>query len=62
MGTYTYTVLYMDQEVSSAEAERFEDAREEALASVPSMYPCDELTFIASSSGVIGQVTGPCYL
>lgn len=61
--TYTYTVLYQDAEIAFAEADRFEDAREEALSSVSSMYPRDELTFIANcSSGVIGQVTGPCYL
>lgn len=63
MTTYTYTVVYMDSEIAFAEAERFEDARAEALESVPNYYPREDLMFIANcSSGVVSQVTGPCYL
>lgn len=59
---YTYTVLYMDSEVSFGEGESFEYAREEALENVPAMYPQEDLMFSATcNNGMIGEVTGPCY-
>jgi hypothetical protein len=63
MATYTYTVICMDAEIACAEAERFEDARIEALSNVDAMYPREDLEFIANcSTGAVGQVSGPCYL
>ncbi len=63
MANFTYTVLYGDEEVASEQGESFEYCRETALEAVPSYYPREELTFSATcDTGVIGQVTGPCYL
>lgn len=63
MANFTYTVLYMDSEVSSSEGETFEYARETALEDVPAFYPRDELEFVATcDSGPISHVSGPCYL
>lgn len=62
MATYTYTVLYFDAEVSSAEANSFEFARDEALSEVPDFYPKRDLTFISTCDvGVLREVSGPCF-
>jgi hypothetical protein len=69
MANYTYTVIFMDSEIAFGEGESFEYAREEALGQVfnpsgiASMYPRDDLEFISTcDSGVIGSVSGPCFL
>jgi hypothetical protein len=63
MATYTYTVIYMDSEIAFGEGESFEYAREEALEQISEMYPRDDLEFISTcDTGVIGSVSGPCFL
>lgn len=63
---FTFTILFQDAEVACAEAERFEDAREQAIEEAregfyaPVLRDCE---FSATSDrGVIGQVTGPLFL
>ena len=63
MANYTYTVIYMDSEIAFGEGESFEYARDEALGQVSGMYPRDDLEFVSTcDSGVIGSVSGPCFL
>jgi hypothetical protein len=63
MATYTYTVLYQGAEIATSEGMSFEWAREEALSDVSSMYPRDELEFVATcDTGVVRHISGPCYL
>lgn len=63
---YTFTILFQDAEVACAEAERFEDARTEAIAEASEGFYASVLRdceFSATCSrGVIGQVTGPLFL
>lgn len=63
---YTFTILFQDTEVAYAEAERFEDAREQAISDAREGFYASVLSdceFSATSSrGVIGQVTGPLFL
>ncbi|KWA35772.1 hypothetical protein WT41_01605 [Burkholderia territorii] len=60
---YTFTILYQDAEIAFAEAERFEDAREQAIEEVRKGFYASVLpdcTFSANAaSGVIRNVTGP---
>lgn len=63
---FTFTILYQGAEVACAEAERFEDAREQAIEEAsegfyaPMLRDC---TFSAIGvCGAIGRVTGPLFL
>ena len=60
---FTYSILYQGCEVACAEAERFEDAREQAINdAVETIYgdALDECEFVATcDTGVIGTVSGP---
>jgi hypothetical protein len=63
---YNFTILFDGAEVACAEAERFEDARREAIADARQGFYASVLRdceFSATCSrGVIGQVTGPLFL
>jgi hypothetical protein len=63
---YNFTILFEDCEVACAEAERFEDAREQALEDARDGFYASVLrdcTFEATSSqGVISHVAGPLFL
>jgi hypothetical protein len=63
---FNFTILFQGAEVACAEAERFEDARAEAIEEARGGFygsvlrDCD---FSATSDrGVISQVTGPLFL
>ena len=63
---YTFTILFQDAEVACAEAERFEDARAEAIEEArqgfyaPVLRDCE---FSATSDrGVIREVSGPLFI
>ena len=63
---FNFTILFQGCEVACAEAERFEDAREQAIAEASEGFyrsvlgNCD---FSATSDrGVISQVTGPLFI
>jgi hypothetical protein len=63
---YTFTILYQDAEIAWAEADRFEDARQDAIEQASNGFyngVLRECTFSATASrGVIGNVTGPLFL
>ncbi|KAK46373.1 hypothetical protein BG58_11150 [Caballeronia jiangsuensis] len=63
---HNFTILYEDAEVAHAEAERFEDAREQALFDLfNSIYAevANDCTFSATHpTHVIHKVTGPLFL
>ena len=63
---FTFTILFQDAEVSCAEAERFEDAREQAIEEASEGFYASVLrdcTFSATATrGVISRVTGPLFL
>lgn len=62
---FTYTILHDDAEVACAQAERFEDAREQALDQArESFYEhvLGDCTFVATATrGPIARVTGPLF-
>jgi hypothetical protein len=63
---YNFTILFEDSEVACAEAERFEDARAQAIDEAREGFYASVLrdcTFAATSSqGVIREVTGPLFI
>jgi hypothetical protein len=63
---YNFTILFQGSEVACAEAERFEDARQQAIDEAREGFYASVLRdceFSATSSrGAIGQVTGPLFL
>lgn len=63
---FTFTILYQDAEVACAEADRFEDAREQAIEEASDGFYASALrdcTFSATASqGAIRHVTGPLFL
>lgn len=63
---FAFTILYQDAEVACAEAERFEDAREQAIEEAREGFYASALrdcTFSATCSrGAVRHVTGPLFL
>ncbi|TAM07227.1 MAG: hypothetical protein EPN70_03380 [Paraburkholderia sp.] len=63
---FTFTILYQDAEVACAEAERFEDAREQAIEEARDGFYASVLRDCQFSStsdrGVIRKVTGPLFI
>jgi hypothetical protein len=63
---FNFTILYQDAEVACAEAERFEDAREQAIEEARNSFYADvldECGFESTcSASVIGSVSGPLSL
>ncbi|PXW28230.1 hypothetical protein [Paraburkholderia caballeronis] len=63
---YTFTILFQDAEVACAEAERFEDAREQAIDEARDGFYASVLPDCEFSAtcdhGVIGRVTGPLFI
>ncbi|MEZ7524039.1 hypothetical protein [Burkholderia vietnamiensis] len=63
---YTFTILYQGAEVACAEADRFEDAREQAIDEARDGFYAPVLRDCEFSStcdrGVIANVTGPLFI
>lgn len=63
---YTFTILYQDAEVACAEADRYEDAREQAIEEAREGFYASvlhECQFSATCyQGPIARVTGPLFL
>lgn len=63
---YNFTILFQGAEVAWATADRFEDARKQAIDEASEGFYASVLRdceFSATCSrGVIGQVTGPLFL
>lgn len=63
---FTFTILYHDAEIAWAEAERFEDARQQAIQDAGNGFYNGALrncTFSAvSDRGVVRQITGPLFV
>lgn len=63
---FNFTILFQGAEIACAEAERFEDAREQAIEDASGGFYAEVLRdceFSAMSDrGVIGQVTGPLFI
>ncbi|MBU9236221.1 hypothetical protein KTD19_28000 [Burkholderia multivorans] len=63
---YTFTILFQDEEIAFAEADCFEDARQQAIEDATEGFYGSVLrdcTFSATAaSGVIGKVAGPLFI
>jgi hypothetical protein len=63
---FTFTILYQNAEVACAEAERFEDAREQAIDEARDGFYSSVLRDCEFSAtcgrGLIRHVTGPLFL
>ncbi|RKE36671.1 hypothetical protein B0G76_2873 [Paraburkholderia sp. BL23I1N1] len=63
---FNFTILFQGAEVACAEAEHYEDAREQAIEDASGGSYAEVLRdceFSATSDrGVIGQVTGPLFI
>lgn len=63
---FTFTILYQDAEVACAEAEQFEDAREQAIDDARESFYASVLRdcqFEATGGhGHIGRISGPLFL
>lgn len=63
---FTFTILFQDSEVACAEAERFEDAREQAIEEAREGFYASVLRdceFSATCShGVVHRVSGPLFI
>jgi len=63
---HNFTILYGDAEIAHAEAERFEDAREQALDDARNSFfaaVLEDCTFVATHpTSVISRIEGPLFL
>jgi hypothetical protein len=62
---FNFTILFQGAEVAYAEAERFEDAREQAISDAATGFYASVLRdcefFAVSDRGVIREATGPLF-